>query len=80
MHRHDLVQFQQPGQMERIPSIGLDPISREGRCSFEGAATTHAIPAPVNRRNKPNPVGPASYTDFDTPGSERIHATTSASS
>ena len=23
MHRHDLVQFQQPRQMERIPSIGL---------------------------------------------------------
>ena len=34
--------------------------SPEGRCSFDGAATTHRIPAAVSARASPNPVGPAS--------------------
>ena len=45
--------------------VGVDAASRSlaspaGRCSFEGAATTHRIPASVNDRASPNPVGPAS--------------------
>ncbi len=34
--------------------------SPEGRCSFDGAATTHRTPAASNARASPNPVGPAS--------------------
>ena len=34
--------------------------SPEGRCSFEGAATTHRIPSAFRARASPNPVGPAS--------------------
>ena len=37
-HRHDLVQPQQPGQMQRVPRVGLDPVPA-GRCSFDDAAT-----------------------------------------
>ena len=31
-----------------------------GRWSFDGAATTHSIPAAFRSRARPNPVGPAS--------------------
>ena len=55
----DLVHPQQPGQMQRIPGVGLDPIPA-GRCNFDGAATTHRTPAAVRCRARPNPVGPAS--------------------
>ncbi len=34
--------------------------SPDGRCSFDGAATTHRTPAAVSARYNPNPVGPAS--------------------
>ena len=34
--------------------------SPAGRCSFDGAATSHRIPAAVSARDSPNPVGPAS--------------------
>ncbi len=33
----------------------------DGRCSFEGAATSHRIPCTAKARANPNPVGPASY-------------------
>ena len=32
--------------------------SPAGRCSFDGAATSHRIPAAVSARHSPNPVGP----------------------
>ena len=58
-HLGDLAQMQQPGQMRGITGIGLDPIP--GRADhFDGAATSQPIPAAVNARANPNPVGPAS--------------------
>jgi hypothetical protein len=42
-HRPELVQPQQPSQMDRVLGIGLDPIPK-GRCSFEGANTLGANP------------------------------------
>ena len=58
MHDRDLAQLKLACQMERVP--GVFTRSPEGRSSFEEAATTHSMAEPVNRRNKPNPVGPAS--------------------
>lgn len=34
--------------------------SPAGRCSFDGAATTHSIPFAGKKRASPYPVGPAS--------------------
>jgi len=34
--------------------------SPEGRCNFDGAATTHGTPAASRNRHNPKPVGPAS--------------------
>jgi hypothetical protein len=48
--------------------------SPEGRCSFEGAATTQSIPAASRNRAKAKPVGPASYITVAGPGSDPIHA------
>jgi hypothetical protein len=47
--------------------------SPEGRCSFDGAATTQRTPAAVNVRYNPKPVGPASYLTVTGPGSSAIH-------
>src|SRR5213080_3024008 len=39
-----------------------------GRCSFDGATTSHLTPADPNARANPNPVGPASYATATGPG------------
>src|SRR5680860_99640 len=52
--------------------------SPTGRCNFEGAAITHSIPAASRARDKPKPVGPASYVVCTGPGNDDAHATTSA--
>jgi hypothetical protein len=52
-------QPQQPGQQQRVFRVGFTR-SPAGRCSFDGAATTHRTPAADNARLRPNPVGPAS--------------------
>ena len=44
-------------------SAGQEPVpirSRHGRWIFDGAATSHLIPAAAKPRARPNPVGPAS--------------------
>jgi hypothetical protein len=58
--RGDLVQAQQAGQVHRVPGVGLDPVPSRALQNLEGAATSHRIPAAVNARHNPNPVGPAS--------------------
>ncbi len=50
--------------------------SPEGRCSFEGAATSHRIPWAAKARANPNPVGPASYATAAGPGRACTHHTT----
>ena len=50
--------------------------SPDGRCSFEGAATSHRIPWATHVRANPNPVGPASYTIAAGPGGVWTHRTT----
>ena len=55
-HRGDLTQPLQPGQTRGIPGIGLDA-SPAGRCSFDGAATRHSIPAVVDLPRKPKARG-----------------------
>jgi hypothetical protein len=37
---------------------------------------SHKMPASVSCRNKPKPVGPASYVAVCGPGNDRTHATT----
>ena len=59
-HRGDLIQPQQPRQVHAHPGASVLTRSPAGRCSFDGAATSHRIPAAVNARASPNPVGPAS--------------------
>ena len=58
-HLYNLAQVQQPGQMSRIPGVGLHPIP--GRSlQFRRRSTRQSIPASINARARPNPVGPAS--------------------
>ena len=47
---------------------------------FDGAATSHRIPAAVRSRARPNPVGPASYVTATGPGSSASHAMIAAES
>ena len=49
-HRCDLIESQQPGQMDRVLGISLDPITRGLLCSLLGAATSQRIPAAVSDR------------------------------
>lgn len=64
-----------PVQVDRVPSVGLYPITRrppftrspDDRRSFEGVATTHRIPTADKARANPNPVGPG-RSPVDTHG------------
>lgn len=56
--RGDLIEAQQPREVDRV--FGVLTRSPAGRCSLEGAATTHRIPCSLNDLASPNPVGPAS--------------------
>src|SRR5450756_687102 len=52
--------------------------SPDGRCSFDGAATTHRMLWSVRNRASPEPVGPASYTTATGPGSSRSQPSTAS--
>jgi hypothetical protein len=49
----------QPGELERITAIGLDPITGLARIA-PGEQTITSTPAALAARANPNPVGPVS--------------------
>lgn len=50
----------------------------DGRSIFEGANTWHCMPAAINARANPNPVGPASYPTTTRPGKALAQLTISS--
>lgn len=79
LHLDDLVQPQQPSQIN-ASHASVFTRSPAGRCSFDGAATTHLIPAASNRRASANPVGPTSYVTAAGCGNAPTHDATPAGS
>jgi hypothetical protein len=72
-YRGDLAQAQQPGQVQCVPGIGLDPVPA-GTLQLRGAATWQPMPAPVNAPASPNPVDSDSYSTDTGPGRSAIQA------